>query len=49
MGEGMDIPDSIYMLDDIPHVIHHGAGTTVIGLKCGKPTMTVPFFGDQPF
>lgn len=28
---------------------HGGAGTTAIGLKCGKPTMIVPFFGDQPF
>ena len=25
------------------------AGTTAIGLKCGRPTMVVPFFGDQPF
>jgi len=59
MGDGMDIPDSICMLDNTPHdwlfprvdaVIHHGgAGTTAIGLKCGKPTMIVPFFGDQPF
>jgi UDP:flavonoid glycosyltransferase YjiC (YdhE family) len=59
MGEGMEIPDCIYMIDNIPHdwlfprvdaVIHHGgAGTTAIGLKCGKPTMIVPFFGDQPF
>ena len=31
-------------------VVHHGgAGTTAIGLKCGKPTMIVPFFGDQQF
>ena len=31
-------------------VVHHGgAGTTAMGLKCGKPTMIVPFFGDQPF
>nr|POF01330.1 sterol 3-beta-glucosyltransferase ugt80b1 [Quercus suber] len=47
------------MLGNTPHdwlfpkvqaVVHHGgAGTTAIGLKCGKPTMIVPFFGDQPF
>lgn len=47
------------MLDNTPHdwlfpkvkaVVHHGgAGTTAIGLKCGKPTMVVPFFGDQQF
>ncbi|KAG8763484.1 hypothetical protein FRC11_002887 [Ceratobasidium sp. 423] len=24
-------------------------GTTAIGLKCGKPTIIVPFFGDQPW
>jgi len=31
-------------------VVHHGgAGTTAIGLKCGEPTMIVPFFGDQQF
>jgi UDP-glucoronosyl and UDP-glucosyl transferase len=54
-----DVPDNIYMLENTPHdwifprvsaVIHHGgAGTTAICLKYGKPTMTVPFFGDQPF
>ncbi|KAH9828145.1 glycosyltransferase family 1 protein [Teratosphaeria destructans] len=52
-------PDNIFMLGNTPHdwlfprvkaVVHHGgAGTTAIGLKCGKPTMIVPFFGDQPF
>ncbi|KAG9024239.1 hypothetical protein FRB95_011749 [Tulasnella sp. JGI-2019a] len=31
-------------------VCHHGgAGTTAIGLYLGKPTIIVPFFGDQPF
>lgn len=31
-------------------MVHHGgAGTTAIGLKCGKPTVVVPFFGDQKF
>lgn len=52
-------PDDVFLLDNTPHdwlfprvsaVVHHGgAGTTAIGLKCGKPTMIVPFFGDQPF
>ncbi len=52
-------PDNVYMLENTPHdwlfpkvkaVVHHGgAGTTAIGLKCGKPTMVVPFFGDQQF
>ncbi|TVY32806.1 Sterol 3-beta-glucosyltransferase [Lachnellula subtilissima] len=52
-------PEGVYMLENTPHdwlfpkvraVVHHGgAGTTAIGLKCGKPTMIVPFFGDQQF
>ena len=59
LGDEGSKPDSVYMLDNTPHdwlfpkcsaVVHHGgAGTTAIGLKCGKPTMIVPFFGDQQF
>ena len=59
LGDEENTPDNIYMLENTPHdwlfprvsaVVHHGgAGTTAIGLKCGKPTMIVPFFGDQPF
>ncbi|KAK5108673.1 hypothetical protein LTR62_008078 [Meristemomyces frigidus] len=54
-----DTPAHIFMLENTPHdwlfprvraVVHHGgAGTTAIGLKCAKPTMIVPFFGDQQF
>ncbi|KAJ6444747.1 UDP-glucose,sterol transferase [Purpureocillium lavendulum] len=54
-----DVPDNIFMLGNVPHdwlfpqvracVIHGGAGTTAIALKCGLPTMIVPFFGDQHF
>ena len=53
------MPQNIFMLGNTPHdwlfpqvraVIHHGgAGTTAVGLRYGKPTMVVPFFGDQPF
>jgi hypothetical protein len=53
------VPDNVFMLDNTPHdwlfpkikaCVHHGgAGTTAIGLKCGLPTMIVPFFGDQYF
>ena len=59
LGDESPTPDDVFMLENTPHdwlfprvsaVIHHGgAGTTAIGLKCGKPTMIVPFFGDQPF
>ncbi|KAG9604261.1 glycosyltransferase family 1 protein, partial [Aureobasidium melanogenum] len=48
---------NIFMLNDCPHdwlfpkmqcVVHHGgAGTTSAGLAAGKPTIIVPFFGDQ--
>ena len=58
-GDSLDVPENIYMLENTPHdwlfpkvracVIHGGAGTTAIALKCGKPTMIVPFFGDQHF
>jgi len=56
---GDNTPDNIFMLENTPHdwlfprvkaVVHHGgAGTAAAGMRCGKPTMIVPFFGDQPF
>ncbi|MCJ1359211.1 MAG: hypothetical protein MMC33_009211 [Icmadophila ericetorum] len=59
LGDEGNTPENIFMLDNTPHdwlfprviaVVHHGgAGSTAIGLKCGKPTLIVPFFGDQPF
>jgi sterol 3beta-glucosyltransferase len=54
-----NIPDSIFMIDSIPHswlfprvsaVVHHGgASTTAAGLRAGVPSVVIPFFGDQPF
>ncbi|KAE8137913.1 hypothetical protein BDV38DRAFT_270942 [Aspergillus pseudotamarii] len=51
--------EDILYIGDCPHewlfqhvsaVVHHGgAGTTACGLRFGKPTAIVPFFGDQPF
>ncbi|GLI80215.1 hypothetical protein PoHVEF18_008567 [Penicillium ochrochloron] len=51
--------ENIHSLGDCPHewlfehvaaVVHHGgAGTTACGLRKSKPTLIVPFFGDQPF
>ncbi|RPA96557.1 UDP-Glycosyltransferase/glycogen phosphorylase [Choiromyces venosus 120613-1] len=58
-SEDTEIPENVCMLDNAPHdwlfskvsaVVHHGgAGTTAIGLYHGRPTMIVPFFGDQAF
>ncbi|KAL7626498.1 hypothetical protein AAE478_003270 [Parahypoxylon ruwenzoriense] len=49
----------IFYIGDCPHewlfqhvaaVVHHGgAGTTACGLRYGRPTAIVPFFGDQHF
>lgn len=58
-GEQLELPPGVMMLGNCPHdwlfpqcaaVVHHGgAGTTAAGIRCGKPTVIVPFFGDQPF
>lgn len=54
-----DLPETVFMVDSIPHswlfprvaaVIHHGgAGTTAAGLRAGVPAIVIPFFGDQLF
>jgi sterol 3beta-glucosyltransferase len=54
-----DLPDTVCMVDSIPHswlfprvaaVVHHGgAGTTAAGLRAGIPAVIIPFFGDQLF
>ena len=56
---GEEPPEGVFLLGNCPHdwlfnyvsaVVHHGgAGTTAIGIAMGKPTVVVPFFGDQPF
>jgi hypothetical protein len=58
-ADAVGIPDGVFMLGNVPHdwlfqrvscVVHHGgAGTTAAGIQTGKPTVVVPFFGDQPF
>ncbi len=58
-ADAIAVPDGIFMLGNVPHdwlfkhvscVVHHGgAGTTAAGIALGKPTVVVPFFGDQPF
>ncbi|KPI34755.1 Sterol 3-beta-glucosyltransferase UGT80B1 [Cyphellophora attinorum] len=52
-------PDILVLTAECPHdwlfpqvscVVHHGgAGTTASGLRAGRPTVIVPFFGDQHF
>lgn len=51
--------DDILVLEGAPHewlfprvvaVVHHGgAGSTAAGIRAGRPTLVVPFLGDQPF
>ncbi|KAI9677161.1 MAG: hypothetical protein M1829_002735 [Trizodia sp. TS-e1964] len=58
-GDELEIPENVFMLGNVPHdwlfkhvscVVHHGgAGTTAAGIALGRPTVIVPFFGDQPF
>ncbi|EEU35308.1 uncharacterized protein NECHADRAFT_99796 [Fusarium vanettenii 77-13-4] len=58
VGTG-DVPENVYLIGNCPHdwlfkrvsaVVHHGgAGTTAAGIAAGRPTVIVPFFGDQPF
>ena len=58
-ADELHIPEGVFMLGNVPHdwlfkhvscVVHHGgAGTTAAGLAAGRPTLVVPFFGDQPF
>lgn len=53
------LPGTVIRIDQAPHewlfprmaaVVHHGgAGTTAAGLRAGRPTVVVPFFGDQSF
>ncbi|KAJ5801996.1 uncharacterized protein N7503_004446 [Penicillium pulvis] len=55
----VDIPENILLIGSCPHdwlfrhvscVIHHGgAGTTAAGLALARPTIIIPFFGDQEF
>ena len=57
--QGFEPSDDVLVVDDVPHdwlfprvsaVVHHcGAGTTAAALRAGRPTVPVPFFGDQTF
>ncbi|MGB6007210.1 glycosyltransferase [Castellaniella sp.] len=53
------LPDTILRVDRTPHdwlfprmaaIIHHGgSGTTHSALRAGRPSIVMPFVGDQPF
>ncbi|HVJ93664.1 MAG TPA: glycosyltransferase, partial [Labilithrix sp.] len=55
----VELPPNVIAIESAPHdwlfprikaVVHHGgAGSTMAGLRAGKPTVICPFFGDQPF
>jgi sterol 3beta-glucosyltransferase len=39
-----------WLFDQVAAVVHHGgANTTALGILKGKPTLVIPFGGDQPF
>ncbi|MBB5190138.1 sterol 3beta-glucosyltransferase [Silvimonas terrae] len=58
-GEGINLPANILQVGPLPHdwlfpqtaaVIHHGgSGTTHSATRAGKPSIVIPFAGDQPF
>ena len=58
-ADQLGVPAGVFMLGNCPHdwlfkqvscVVHHGgAGTSAAGISSGRPTVVVPFFGDQPF
>lgn len=58
-ADEVEVPDNILVIGSCPHdwlfrqvscVVHHGgAGTTAAGLALGRPTIIIPFFGDQQF
>ena len=59
-GGELDRGRGVFVLESfVPHdwlfprvqaVVHHaGMGTTAAGLRAGRPTLVIPFGGDQPF
>ena len=59
IAPGESDADDVLVMEGAPHewlfprvaaVVHHGgAGSTAAGIRAGRPTLVVPFLGDQPF
>lgn len=59
LGADEKMSENVFLIGDVPHdwlfkrvscVVHHGgAGTTAAGIVQGRPTVVIPFFGDQMF
>jgi hypothetical protein len=59
LGADEKMSENVCLIGDVPHdwlfkrvscVVHHGgAGTTAAGILQGRPTVVIPFFGDQMF
>jgi sterol 3beta-glucosyltransferase len=57
--EGLELPRNFCLIEETPHdwlfrraslVIHHGgSGTTHSAARAGRPSVVLPFAGDQPF
>ena len=58
-AQGLDLPPNFHVIGDTPHdwlfrrtslVVHHGgSGTTHSAARAGRPSVVLPFAGDQPF
>jgi sterol 3beta-glucosyltransferase len=58
-AQGLELPKNFCLIEDTPHdwlfrrtslVIHHGgSGTTHSAARAGRPSVVLPFAGDQPF
>ena len=57
--KAQNLPPTILQITQAPHswlfprmaaIVHHGgAGTTAAALRSGRPSIVIPFFGDQPY
>ena len=58
-AQELELPENFCVIEDTPHdwlfrrtslVIHHGgSGTAHLAARAGRPSVALPFTGDQPF